>query len=100
MWRFSLEFNDSYMCSYGATVDLTDCSWDTTAGASDLKVRWTDPDFDPAEDAFYYARVVQNPTCRWTTYDSLRLGLTPLADSHATVTEMAWGSPVWVKTKP
>jgi len=84
----------------GATVDLTDCSWDTTAGASDLKVRWTDPDFDPAEDAFYYARVVQNPTCRWTTYDSLRLGLTPLADSHATVTEMAWGSPVWVKTKP
>ena len=84
----------------GAKVDLSDCSWDTTAGASELKARWTDPDFDPAEDAFYYARVVQNPTCRWTTYDSLRLGLTPLADSAATVTEMAWGSPVWVKTKP
>ena len=84
----------------GATVDLSDCSWDTTVGASDLKATWTDPDFDSAEDAFYYARVVQNPTCRWTTYDSLRLGLTRLADSHATVTEMAWGSPVWVKTKP
>ena len=83
----------------GATVDLTDCSWDTTAGASDLKARWTDPDFDPAEDAFYYSRVVQNPTCRWTTYDSLRLGLKPPADSHSTVTEMAWGSPIWVKTK-
>lgn len=83
----------------GATVDLSDCSWDTTVGASDLKATWTDPDFDSAEDAFYYARVVQNPTCRWTTYDSLRLGLAPLADSHTTVSEMAWGSPVWVKTK-
>lgn len=83
----------------GATVDLSDCSWDTTVGASDLKATWTDPDFDSAEDAFYYARVVQNPTCRWTTYDSLRLGLAPPADSHTTVSEMAWGSPVWVKTK-
>ena len=83
----------------GATVDLSDCSWDTTVGASDLKATWTDPDFDSAEDAFYYARVVQNPTCRWTTYDSLRLGLAPPADSHSTVSEMAWGSPVWVKTK-
>jgi hypothetical protein len=83
----------------GATVDLSDCSWDTTVGASDLKATWTDPDFDSAEDAFYYARVVQNPTCRWTTYDSLRLGLAPPADSHTTVSEMAWGSPVWVRTK-
>jgi hypothetical protein len=82
-----------------ASVNLTDCSWDTAAGASDLKALWTDPDFDPNEDAFYYARVVQNPTCRWTTYDSLRLGRTPLADSDTTVTEMAWGSPVWVKTQ-
>jgi hypothetical protein len=83
----------------GATVNMTDCSWDNAAGASQLKTLWTDPDFDADEDAFYYVRVVQNPTCRWTTYDSLRLGREPLDDSPATVTEMAWGSPIWVKAK-
>ena len=81
----------------GATVSLSDCSWDVAAGAPELKALWTDPDFDPRDDAFYYARVVQNPTCRWTTYDSLRLGREPPGDSPPTVTEMAWGSPVWVK---
>jgi len=83
----------------GATVNMNDCSWDNTAGASELKTLWADPDFGADEDAFYYVRVVQNPTCRWTTYDSLRLGRAPLDDSPATVTEMAWGSPIWVKAK-
>ena len=82
----------------GAKVNMNDCSWDNTLGAAELKTLWTDPDFSPTEDAFYYVRVVQNPTCRWTTYDSLRLGRAPLDDSPATVTEMAWGSPIWVKT--
>jgi hypothetical protein len=80
-----------------AKVNMNDCSWDNDAGAPELKTRWTDPDFAPHEDAFYYVRVVQNPTCRWTTYDSLRLGRELLADSPATVKEMAWGSPIWVK---
>ena len=83
----------------GATVNMNDCSWDNTVGASELKTLWTDPDYGSDEDAFYYVRVVQNPTCRWTTYDSLRLGREPLDDSPATVTEMAWGSPIWVKAK-
>jgi hypothetical protein len=78
---------------------MNDCSWDNTVGASELKTLWTDPDYGSNEDAFYYVRVVQNPTCRWTTYDSLRLGREPLDDSPATVTEMAWGSPIWVKAK-
>jgi hypothetical protein len=81
----------------GAKVNMNDCSWDNTAGASELKTLWTDPDYDSDEDAFYYVRVVQNPTCRWTTYDSLRLGREPPSDVPATVTEMAWGSPVWVR---
>ena len=76
---------------------MTDCSWADSAGASELKMLWTDPDYDPGEDAFYYVRVVQNPTCRWSTYDSLRLDREPPADVPATVTEMAWASPVWVK---
>ncbi|MEK9823721.1 MAG: DUF3604 domain-containing protein [Gammaproteobacteria bacterium] len=81
----------------GATVYLQDCRWDTTVGASELKALWTDPDYSPNEDAFYYVRIVQNPTCRWTTYDSIRLGQTPPKDSPATSTEMAWSSPFWVK---
>ena len=83
----------------GATVSLNDCSWDDAAGAAELATLWTDPDYDPREDAFYYVRVVQNPTCRWTTYDSLRLGREPLDDAPATSTEMAWGSPIWLKTR-
>jgi hypothetical protein len=81
----------------GAEVDMTDCSWVNLAGASQLKTLWTDPDYNSGEDAFYYVRVVQNPTCRWTTYDSLRLGREPPTDVPATVTEMAWASPIWVK---
>jgi hypothetical protein len=81
----------------GASVDMTDCRWTDEGDASELKVRWTDPDYDAREDAFYYVRVVQNPTCRWTTYDSLRLGRKPPDDVPAVVTEMAWGSPIWVK---
>ncbi len=82
-----------------AKVNMSDCSWDNTAGASELKRLWTDPDYDASKDAFYYVRVVQNPTCRWTTYDSLRLGREPPSNVPATVTEMAWGSPIWVRTR-
>lgn len=82
---------------YNARVDLTDCSWDVSAGAAELKTLWTDPSYDATQDAFYYVRVVQNPTCRWTTYDSLRLGRQPPSDAPTTATEMAWGSPIWIR---
>ena len=49
------------------------------------------------ENSFYYVRVIQNPTCRWSTYDSLRLGEKPRKDYPATVKEMAWSSPIWIK---
>jgi len=79
------------------TVNLSDCSWDADAGVSSVRTWWQDPEFDENQSAFYYARVVQNPTCRWTTYDSLRLGVTPPEGVPATVREMAWSSPIWVK---
>lgn len=79
-----------------APVDLSNCAWSETAGAPELRADWVDPDYNALHTAFYYARVVQIPTCRWTTYDSLRLGLAPPADVPATVTEMAWSSPIWV----
>jgi len=82
-----------------APVDLSDCSWSDTAGAPELRVDWVDPDFEAAHNAFYYARVIQIPTCRWTTYDSLRLGLAPPKDVPAMVTEMAWSSPIWISAQ-
>ena len=82
-----------------AAVSLNDCSWDNSVGASELRTLWVDPDYDSALDAFYYVRVVQNPTCRWSTYDSLRLGRKPPPDLPATVSEMAWGAPIWVEAE-
>jgi len=82
-----------------STVNMSDCRWDEAAGSSELMTLWTDPDYSADENAFYYVRVVQNPTCRWSTYDSLRLGESPRSDVPSTVTEMAWGSPIWVKAR-
>jgi Protein of unknown function (DUF3604) len=79
----------------GASVDLSDCSL-TSTGAADLKRVWTDLDYAPDQNAFYYARVIENPTCRWSTYDSLRLGQAPLSVIAPTIQEMAWSSPIWI----
>ncbi|HBM89760.1 MAG TPA: hypothetical protein DD437_14540, partial [Rhodobiaceae bacterium] len=79
-----------------ADVDLSNCAFDADKGAQALQSVWTDPDYDAGQRAFYYARVIQNPTCRWSTYDALRLGETPSADLPSTSTEMAWSSPIWV----
>ena len=82
-----------------APVNLSDCAWSPNAGAPELRADWTDPAFDASQTAFYYARVVQIPTCRWSTYDALRLGIEPIADFPATVNEMAWSSPIWVSAE-
>jgi hypothetical protein len=56
---------------------------------------WTDPDFDPALQAVYYARVLQIPTPRWSTYDAKKLGVLPPSNVAATIQERAWTSPIW-----
>ena len=61
----------------------------------ELSGAWEDPEFDPAQRALYYARVLEIPTPRWTTFDAVRAGL-PLLDTVAsTVQERAWSSPIW-----
>ncbi|MYA07434.1 MAG: DUF3604 domain-containing protein [Holophagales bacterium] len=79
----------------GATVDLSDCSFPQHAGAAELSALWLDPGFDPAQRAFYYVRVLENPTCRWSTWDALRAGVEPRPDLPATLQERAWSSPIW-----
>jgi hypothetical protein len=79
----------------GAQVDLADCSTTAGVGASELKTLWRDPEFDPDQEAFYYVRVLENPTCRWSTWDAIRAGVAPRTDLPKTIQERAWSSPIW-----
>ena len=81
----------------GATVDLATCDVSADKGASELAAVWRDPDFDPAQHAFYYVRVLENPKCRWSTWDAIRAGVAPRPSMHATIQDRAWSSPIWVR---
>ncbi|MEH6587615.1 MAG: DUF3604 domain-containing protein [Halioglobus sp.] len=79
----------------GDTVDLSVPTWTNDIGAAQLATVWRDPDFDPAQHAFYYARVIEIPTPRWTAYDRIRLQA-PVDDSVPLKTqERAYTSPIW-----
>jgi hypothetical protein len=79
----------------GTTVDLATATYQNTIGAAQLIGEWTDPQFDPAASALYYARVLEIPTPRWTTYLAV-LNRLPLPDkAPATIQERAWTSPVF-----
>ena len=79
----------------GASVDLTDCSISVQEGGAELKVLWEDPEFDPAIRSFYYVRALENPTCRWSTWDALKAGASPRSDLKKTIQERAWSSAIW-----
>lgn len=79
----------------GNTVNIPDASYTNTIGSTSLQTVWTDPDFDPALAAFYYLRVLEIPTPRWSTYDAKTLGIEPPKDFPATIQERAWTSPIW-----
>ena len=81
----------------GASVSLQDCSISADSGAATLKTRWRDPDFNPSAEAFYYVRVLENPTCRWSTWDAVRAGVAPRPDLPKTIQERAWSSPIWYR---
>lgn len=79
----------------GAAVDLTDCSISDDKGAPELKTFWRDPEFQTAQRASYYVRVLENPVCRWSTWDALRAGVDPNPALQKTIQERAWSSPIW-----
>ncbi len=79
----------------GSTVDVENATYTNTIGAVELKTVWTDPEFDPSLHAFYYARVLEIPTPRWTTIQAKQLGVPPPDVVAATLQERAWSSPIW-----
>jgi hypothetical protein len=79
----------------GNTVDVKRATWTNTIGAPELSASWTDPAFDPGQAAFYYARVIEIPTPRWTAYEALRFGVKMTDDVPMTTQERAYTSPIW-----
>ncbi len=83
----------------GNTVDVAHANWTNTIGASELGTVWTDPSFDPKQKAFYYARVLEIPTPRWTTYDAFRFDIDPPKGAPTSTQERAYTSPIWYAPK-
>ena len=79
----------------GKTVDVAHANWTNTSGQSELSTVWTDPDFDPTQKAYYYARVIEIPTPRWSAYDAFRYGFELPRDIPGTTQERTSISPIW-----
>ena len=86
---------DGKLPAVGNTVDVANANWTNTIGAPELGAVWSDPDFDPAQNAFYYARVIEIPTPRWSTYDAFRLGVPLPEDAPTSTQERAYTAPIW-----
>jgi hypothetical protein len=79
----------------GSTVDVANAAYDNSIGDPELAVVWRDPEFDPQQLAFYYARVIEIPTPRWTAYDARYFGLDVPEQAATTVQDRAYTSPIW-----
>ncbi|THK36385.1 DUF3604 domain-containing protein [Ensifer sp. MPMI2T] len=87
--------SDGKIPPVGNTVDEANATWTNTIGDPELIAVWKDPEFDPTQLAFYYGRVIEIPTPRWTAYDGQRFGVKPLPGTAMTVAERAYTSPIW-----
>ena len=79
----------------GSTVDLTNATYTNSIGDALLMAYWKDPDFDPKERAFYYVRVIEIPTPRWTAYDAVRFEIEMPDHIKMTIQDRAYTSPIW-----
>jgi len=85
--------------SVGSTVDVANATWTNSIGSPELITVWEDPEFDPTQPAFYYGRVIEIPTPRWTAYDAKRFATEALPGTSMTVAERAYTSPIWYEPK-
>jgi hypothetical protein len=85
--------------SVGNTVDVANATWTNTIGEPELITVWKDPDFDAEQSAFYYARVIEIPTPRWTAYEAEHYKITMPKEVPMTTTERAYTSPIWYNPK-
>ncbi len=83
----------------GNTVDVANATWTNTIGATELITVWEDPDFDAKQSAFYYARVIEIPTPRWTAFDAKYFKVNMPKEVPMTTTERAYTSPIWYTPK-
>ena len=81
----------------GAEVNTETCAIDMDKGAAELKTIWRDPEYTSEQMAYYYVRVLENPTCRWSNWDAIRTGRPHNPDLPKVIQERAWSSPVWVR---
>jgi len=86
---------DGKLPPVGDTVDVGRATYSNTIGAAELAAVWQDPDFEPGQRAFYYARVIEIPTPRWTAYDQVRFAVKMSPDIPMKQQERAWTSPIW-----
>jgi hypothetical protein len=91
--------DDGKVPPVGNTVDVKTASFTNTIGESELAAVWTDPDFDPSQKAFYYVRVLEIPTPRWSTYDAFRFGVDIPEGAPVSGQERAYTSPIWYTPK-
>jgi hypothetical protein len=83
----------------GSTVNLANASYSNTIGDPLLVAHWTDPDFDPSQRAFYYVRVIEIPTPRWTAYDAKFFDIKMPEGTKMVVQDRAYTSPIWYTPK-
>jgi hypothetical protein len=86
---------DGKLPAIGNTVNVETATWSNSIGSPELITVWTDPDFDASQHAFYYARVIEIPTPRWTAYEALRFGIEMPPEVPMTTQERAYTSPIW-----
>jgi hypothetical protein len=87
--------SDGKIPAVGNTVDVENATWTNSIGDPELITVWKDPEFDPKLSAFYYARVIEIPTPRWTAYDAIRYGIEMSDEVPMTTQERAYTSPIW-----
>jgi hypothetical protein len=87
--------DDGKLPAVGNTVDVKNATWTNSIGSAELITVWTDPDFDPKQSAFYYARVIEIPTPRWTAYEAKRFGIEMPKEVPMINQERAYTSPIW-----